>query len=176
MAHHLRSGGTGAMDIDHHDPGKSLWTKNSYDNLFLASRHCNGKKGKRWPKPEQLAAGVRYLNPCKEVDYGHQIFEDPATFEVWGATPAAKYHVRMLDLNAEHLVRERRSRFDLWALWRSKGIVTMRAGANLTDVATGIRVFKSELDLMIPLIAQQPKPVRLQPAALSQPALPGTSS
>ena len=54
--------------------------------------------------------GIRFLNPCEEDDYGRHMLENPKTHEVFGVTPAGKYHIRVLDLNAPHLVRERRQR------------------------------------------------------------------
>jgi hypothetical protein len=93
------------MEIDHFDPTITGRKRHEYNNLFLASRYCNNKKLGNWPG--ENADGVRFLNCCLEQDYGEQIFEDPRTHRVFGTTPAAIYHVRILDLNAPHLVQER---------------------------------------------------------------------
>jgi hypothetical protein len=152
--HLQRVGGVGGMDIDHHNPKLKHPQKNAYTNLFLASRHCNGKKGDEWPTPKQRAQGLRFLNPCKEQDYGVHLFEDPDTFEIWGATPAGRYHVRIVDLNADHLVRERRRRHELRALRKMPMIVT----ALRHDAAVGVRAFSAEVENMIPVIPQKKKP------------------
>lgn len=149
-----RAGGKGGMDIDHHNPNLSHPKKNAYTNLFLATRHCNGKKGKTWPTAEQREAGIRFLNPCDEEDYGVHLFEDPDTFEIWGSTPAGKYHVRMLDLNAGHLVGERRRRHELRNFCKLPQLVT----ALRDDALNGVRTFLREVDEMIPLIPQKRKP------------------
>jgi hypothetical protein len=145
------------MDIDHHNPTLSHPKKNDYKNLFLATRHCNGKKGDEWPSKKLRDAGVRFLNPCTEADYGVHLFEDPDTFEIWGASAAGRYHVRMLDLNADHLIRERRRRHELLALRQQPQIAT----AIRYDALKGVQAFKSEVDEMIPPLPQRPKPPRL---------------
>ena len=152
--HLHRVGGVGGMDIDHHNPKLKHPQKNAYSNMFLASRHCNGKKSDEWPTPTQRALGLRFLNPCEEQDYGVHLFEDPETFEIWGATPAGRYHIRMLDLNADHLVRERRRRCELRAFRKQPMIVT----ALREDAGNGVRAFSAEVEDMIPVIKQKKKP------------------
>ena len=144
------------MDIDHHNPTLPHPAKNKYQNLFLATRHCNGKKGKSWPSAPQRAAGIRFLNPCEEMDYGVHLFEDPVTFEIWGATRAGKYHIRMLDLNAPHLVEERRTRDKLRAFSKKTQVVSARR----TDARDGVRSFLEAINKMIPPIPQRSKPCR----------------
>jgi 5-methylcytosine-specific restriction endonuclease McrA len=47
---HLRfAGGLTCMEVDHFDPRKKNDPVQDYDNLFLASRHCNRAKGTFWP-------------------------------------------------------------------------------------------------------------------------------
>src|SRR5438046_9409130 len=65
MQHETRAG---AMEVDHFDPRKKKDLIQDYCNLFPASRHCNGKKGNRWPNKDEAAAGCRFLNPCEEID------------------------------------------------------------------------------------------------------------
>src|SRR6266498_4434704 len=81
MQHYLRAGGMTAMEVDHHNPFRA--DRNAYENLFLATKHCNGHKLQDWPTAAQQTQGIRFLNPCIDDDYDHQIFEDPDTFEVW---------------------------------------------------------------------------------------------
>jgi len=47
------------------------------------------------------------------VDYGKHIFEDPVTHQVFGVTPAGRYHVRHCDLNDDLYVAERRDRAEI---------------------------------------------------------------
>jgi hypothetical protein len=110
------------MEVDHFNPNKKRDYVQAYDNLFLATRHCNSAKRDRWPTSKQRTLGIRFLNCCKEADYGVHIFEDPDTHEVVGVTPAGRYHVRSCDLNAQHLVDERAERAALWLLLETKPI------------------------------------------------------
>jgi hypothetical protein len=112
-AHEKLSGGPSALHVEHHNPKLPRAERNRYKNLFLSVTHCNLKKGKWWPTTEQYDRGFRLLNPCEEPDYGHHIFEDPTTFELWGATLEGKTHIHKLGLNAPHLVEERMARFIL---------------------------------------------------------------
>ncbi len=152
--HLQRVGGVGGMDIDHHNPTLRHPQKNAYKNLLLASRHCNGKKSNEWPTSEQRALGIRFLNPCEEQDYGKHLFEDPNTFEIWGATPAGRYHIRKLDLNAEHLVRERRRRHELRTLKKEPMVVS----ALREDALQGVQAFSAEVEDMIPPFPQKKRP------------------
>ena len=110
MQHTHRAGGRKCMEVDHFNPHKKKDPIQEYENLFLATRHCNGSKRDRWPRNKERELGSRFLNCCKEPDYGVHIFEDPDTNEVVGVTPEGKYHVRNCDLNADHLVKERADR------------------------------------------------------------------
>jgi hypothetical protein len=151
-----RAGGIGCMDVDHFNPHLPLPQRNEYRNLILATRHCNGKKGDRWPTAAQKRQGMRFLNPCEERDYGLHIFEDPDTFELWGATPAGVYHVRYLDLNASHLVRERRRRYQLRKLKKAAYFVSARRIDS--DALAGVRAFNQEVEKMIVPLPQKRRP------------------
>jgi hypothetical protein len=113
MLHKDMAGGESALDVDHFDPRLKSRYLQSYSNLFPACRHCNGKKQNAWPTKEMQAIGVRFLDCTKEHDYGTHILEDPITHRVFGITPAGRYHVRVLDLNAGVLIKHRKMRADL---------------------------------------------------------------
>jgi hypothetical protein len=99
-AHYERPVGSGAVRRFPHATGP----------LLLASAHCNSAKSDNWPSAAQERCGVRFLNCCREQDYGAVLFEHRTTHLLVGTTPAAKYHIEMLDLNADHLVQERSER------------------------------------------------------------------
>jgi hypothetical protein len=101
------------MEVDHFDPRRKDDPIQNYNNLFLATRHCNGAKRDYWPSEEDVAMGIRLLNPCEEEDYGVHICEDPVTRELVGTTVPGRNQVRAFDLNADHLVKERRDRTEL---------------------------------------------------------------
>lgn len=103
------------MQVDHFDPRKKNDKVQVYANLFLSDAHCNGAKGDTWPAEEERASGCRFLNCCDEQDYDSVIFEDLNTHYLVGKTPAAKYHIEMIDLNDPGLVEARKYRFDLLA-------------------------------------------------------------
>ena len=113
MLHKDMAGGESAIDVDHFDPRLKSRYLQSYSNLFPASRHCNGKKQNSWPTKEMEAAEIRFLDCTKEHDYGVHILEDPATHRVFGITPAGRYHVRILDLNAGVFIKHRKMRANL---------------------------------------------------------------
>lgn len=113
MLHKDMAGGVSAIDVDHFDPRLKSQYLQSYSNLFPSSRHCNGKKQNAWPTKEMEAAGIRFLDCTKEHDYGGHILEDPATHRVFGTTPAGRYHVRVLDLNASVFIKHRQMRANL---------------------------------------------------------------
>ena len=137
------------MDIDHFNPKFKKNYLQSYDNLFLATRHCNGKKHGFWPDPEAQSKGVRFLNCCEEQDYGVHIFEDPDTHKVFGVTPAGIYHVRILDLNAEDLVNERKMRAEFYA-----ALTQTRASVHgpFEEFTKAMALMGDQMNLFIPMI------------------------
>jgi hypothetical protein len=152
MQHQSRSG---ILEVDHFDPRRKKDLRQNYNNLFPASRHCNGKKSDTWPSKNELGAGCRFLNPCEEMDYGEQIFEHPQTHELVGVTPAARWHIRVCGLNADHLIQERRRRAEHWAMIRSKAIVIKGDHRSAQDL---IAKYREEVELMIPEIPPTAKP------------------
>ena len=153
MQHEVRCG---SLEVDHFDPRKKKNLYQDYDNLFPASRHCNGKKSDNWPTKTELAAGCRFLNPCEEMDYEEQIFEDPVTHKLVGVTPAAKWHIRICGLNADRLIEERRRRAKHWRTIRNRAIKVKK---NIPHEAAKelITSFSEEVGLMIPEISPPPK-------------------
>jgi hypothetical protein len=153
MQHQSRSG---SLEVDHFDPRKKKNLIQDYNNLFPASRQCNGKKSDNWPIKAELAAGCRFLNPCEEMDCGEQIFEDPLTHKLVGVTPAAKWHIRICGLNADRLIEERRRRAKHWRTIQNRAI---RVKKSVPDqvVQELITSFREEVELMIPKIPPPPK-------------------
>ena len=142
------------MEIDHFDPTIRGRKRNRYENLFLSSRYCNNKKQGNWPTKSQQLQGIRFLNCCNEVDYGRYIFEDPATHRVFGITPAARYHVRTLDLNSPHFVEERAER----AYYRT---LLFKARKRVRDAMRAMEFFqiiKQQVEFLIPPIAYRTAP------------------
>lgn len=149
MQHRRRAGGSILlMEIDHFDPTLTGRNRHRYENLFLASRYCNNRKRKNWPSREHRDRGIRFLNCCKEIDYGEHIFEDPASNRLFGVSPAGKYHITMLDLNAPHLVEERKDRSELRRLLFEECKVVKKSEAAIQL----FHVLERELGYMIPPI------------------------
>ena len=158
MQHYTRAGGLTAMEIDHHNCNLPDAVRNNYDNLFLSTKHCNGHKLAK-PSERDIRLGLRFLNPCIEDDYGTHIFEDPDTFELWGDTPEGRYHIRNLDLNAYHLILERKTRHAARTEWEKEGLVTTAdPAADLDGTGVFLSSMKGEIDRMIPPIIQKKKP------------------
>jgi hypothetical protein len=151
---HVKGVGESQMHVDHHNP--NLKKRSPYTNLFPAYGLCNMAKGDSWPTESQMKNGIRYLNPCAEADYNHQIFEDPATHQLVATTPAADYHIEMLDLNNPALVNQRKERADLNRAINSP--VFCKPGSPSWDAAAAeiMKLFLGILDNKIPPI--QPPP------------------
>lgn len=109
--------------MDHFDPRLKNQPLQSYENLMPSTRLCNSLKGNKWPTPEERADGFRFLDPTKELDYDHQIFEDPDTHHLMGTTPAAIFHIRVLGLNSRFFVTQRRDRAKFNEIMKWQGIL-----------------------------------------------------
>lgn len=146
MQHEVHAG---QLEVDHFDPNQKKDKVQDYNNLFLASKHCNLKKLNWQPKKSEKEVGCRYLNPCREMDYGEQIFADPSSHELIGVTAAAKWHIRFCGLNATHLVRERANRAHFQNLILD---VPIRIRFSIDAAAKAIEAFQSVVEFMIPEI------------------------
>ncbi|TVP75263.1 MAG: HNH endonuclease [Puniceicoccaceae bacterium] len=110
MLHENQMGGETCLEVEHFDPRRKKDKIQRYSNLLLSCRHCNLKKSTKWPTEEQYRKGIYFIDPTIELDYGKHIFEDPETHEVFGVTPAGKWQILQMDLNAGFLVRKRKER------------------------------------------------------------------
>ena len=149
--HEQQAGGLTHMEVDHFNPTLPGRLGNKYSNLFLSTRHCNLKKHAYWPTPADQKKGIRFLNCCEEMDYGVHIFENPETHELVGVTPAGRYHIIACDLNADHLVTERRERSLLRALL-TRTVAIVRPTADLGSLRASLKLLGSIVDRMIPPI------------------------
>lgn len=141
------------MEVDHFQPkGKR---RHHYSNFLPATRHCNGAKSQTWPTAADWRAGIRFLDPTVEQDYGVHMFEDPITHHLVGATPAGRFQILICDLNAPHLVRERRDRAEI-ATALAQSALPMIVGAPFAEVARSLQALKEELALKIPPIPPPP--------------------
>jgi hypothetical protein len=107
---------------------KELIRKNALGQI--STSHCNRAKSNLWPTNKEKDNGIRFLNCCKEVDYGVHIFEDPDTHEVVGVTSEGRYHVDACDLNADHFIDERKRRARIWDVLNERQI-TLKGGLAL---------------------------------------------
>ncbi len=152
------------MEIDHFNPCLEDPYRNRYENLFLATRHCNGSKSNNWPSRKARKKGIRFLNPCAEMDYGPHIVEHPITHRLIGLTAAGDFHITTCDLNADHLVYERTQRAKIFELLESKtmllkaGISILPGGEQASSIA---QMLREQVEKMIPKIpylsAEHPK-------------------
>ena len=147
---HLPSRGQRFIEIDHFDPRKKKDFIQKYSNLFLSDRECNGNKSNIWPTTKQRKAEIRFLNCCEEMDYGEHIKEDPHTHELIGFSPAALFHISILDLNAPHLVKERARRHRFRSMLQSTPIL-LRDGVPYSDFRF-VDELRALTDEMIPPI------------------------
>jgi len=151
---HFERVGYRCMEVDHFNPTLRGPARNDYANLLPATRHCNGAKSDLWPTAELRRVGARFLNPTKEQDYGVHIFEDAESHELVGVTAAGRYHIRCCDLNAPHLVLERRDRAKLQRIL-NEYLVTSKAPLQLLDgkeICNASAVLRAIAERMIPPI------------------------
>lgn len=87
------------------------------------------------------------------MDYGEQIFENPDTHELIGVTTAARWHIRVCGLNADHLVQERRRRARHWQTIKG---VPVKIKGDCVRVADLIENYREQVELMIPEIPPAP--------------------
>lgn len=148
------------MDVDHFDPSRKTAYHQRYENLFLACRHCNGKKGSQWPTPKLVALGIRFLDCTVEADYGEHIFEDPDSHEVFGVTPAGIYHVRVLDLNADIFIKHRKLRSEMQIVLTDTLVILKRV--SFAEIHKMVSLILAHRDQMIPPIAYRKRTISLE--------------
>ena len=153
MQHWKKAGGLKCMEIDHFDPRLKSKFIQDYNNLFLATRYCNGAKSTWHPNPGDAKLGLRLLNCCEEQDYGLHIFEDPGDHKLVGVTPEGKFHIRICDLNAPHFVYERRKRAEIRTRLENTPIAVKGPYRVVLSLINDVR---EDLDLMIPPIPPPP--------------------
>ncbi len=146
------------MEVDHFNPHLKSKKVQQYDNLMPSFGSCNRTKGSTWPSPADVAAGMYLIDPTREQDYGHQIFEDPKTYALVGTTPAGRYHIRVLGLNSPYLVNRRKIRSELRHYIK---LLPSSTSAAWIDPATGQQhqghqVLQDVVDKMIPCIPPPP--------------------
>lgn len=145
------------MEVEHFNPKFKKRVVQDYNNLMLSTGHCNRSKGAKWPTPKQLKLGIHFLNPCEEMDYGVHIYESPATHELVGVTPAGRWQISMLDLNAPHLIHERRTR-SAYRAFLERGPARIKGTMlEIQKVDEMVRCMREQIELMIPVIAAPPK-------------------
>ncbi|MEI6493242.1 MAG: hypothetical protein WCO94_11890 [Verrucomicrobiota bacterium] len=143
------------MEIDHYDPELLDPQRNEYRNLYLATRHCNGSKTALFIKTDSQGRTLQILDPCNEHDYDHVLFEDPDTHELVGTTPRAEWHIIVCDLNADHLVQERKDRAEMRKLVTATPVIVKKE--MIRHTRSGVVAILSKLDRMIPPISAPPK-------------------
>ena len=142
------------MEVDHFNPTLRQG-RHAYVNLIPAFARCNNSKRKKWPNRALRKAGIRFLDPTKEQDYGVHIFENPLTNHLEGVTPAGRYHIDMLDLNNESFVFERRMRAEY--LKKKRESPELFDGS-FTEGREAMELFERVMETYIPMIPPPPTP------------------
>jgi hypothetical protein len=138
------------MEVDHFDPRTRNNLIQQYEDFLLAHRHCNNRKRRFFPTPEQQALGIRLINPCLEHDYGVHLFEDLSTGMLVSTTPPGITQIRRLGLNDDFLVRLRRRRTELFQ------IVEELRGAGVEEITIQREIVN--YGPVIPIIPPPPLP------------------
>ena len=102
--------GSDSFGVDHFQPKKIFpELEFQYPNLYYCCNSCNRYKGVRWPRPEELAAGFKFADPCEGDPYDEHLTEQPNGY-VRAETPAGQYMLDILRLNRDELIRFRNRR------------------------------------------------------------------
>jgi hypothetical protein len=97
------------FELDHFHPrakrGIFKGDINDFYNLYYSCHVCNQNKGAHWPTEDELAAGRRFIDLCREEFDAH--FEPESDGQWRPLTIAAQYAAERLRLNGSDLVQIR---------------------------------------------------------------------
>jgi len=154
---HVEITGEHNMEVDHHNPtlkGKKL---HAYANLYPAYSVCNNAKSGVWPSKREIALRLRFLDPCKEQDYGNHIFEIAATNELVAVTPEGVFHIENCDLNNRWFKNKRRERDEDEEFLKHRNILP-KFGADpaLSDLLNLLQPITARMKWRLPPIPPPP--------------------
>jgi hypothetical protein len=154
---HRSTVGDHNIEVDHFNPSAKGAKRHRYGNLYPAYSACNNAKRKAWPKKRDLEKRRRYLDCCKEEDYGVHLFEDAATGELLATTPEGVYHAENCSLFSEWLKLKRRERTeDAQVISGLKKIAATLSGPELKAMNDNIDLLQRRLNTAIPPIKALP--------------------
>ncbi len=122
------------------------------------------KKSDTWPNKAESDLGMRYLNPCEEIDYGNHIFEDPETGYLVATSTAGFYHIVNMGLNDSHFVDNRKERTEFLMRLEADFLILDNSKADPEEVESAKRIFDTitqAVENSIPKIAPPPQGVVL---------------
>lgn len=91
------------------------------------------------------------------MDYGESIFEDPETHRLVGISPASKWHIHQLDLNAPFLVKKRRDRSKFMHVISQCPVKVKKQSPDMREFVELVDVCRGLADEMIPKIPPPPQ-------------------
>jgi hypothetical protein len=137
------------MQVDHFDPKIGPRRRNEYSNLMLASERSNNAKSDSWPSSSERRAGVRFLDPTRECEFGTHIVEHSRSHKLIARTPAGQYHIDTLDLNSEQLVKARKDRSEEFEFQRRQQI-TFVGHVSFQEIAALLSHYTDQSQYLIP--------------------------
>lgn len=102
-----------SFEIDHFYPAARGGT-DDYVNLMWCCHACNIRKGDRWPTPESMMAGYRYVRPDQDDPNEHYKLGDNGSVRIEPLTNAGAWTHAMIDLNRRPLCEVREARHALY--------------------------------------------------------------
>lgn len=145
------------MEVDHHNPNLKGKKLHSYGNLYPAYSICNNAKRHVWPTKKDLNKRRRFLDCCKEIDYGVHLFEDAKTGEIKATTPEGLYHSENCDLNNPWLKQKRVERLeDKQILATLRHFAASPVASERLKAQDGIPILEARLQRAIPEIPPVP--------------------
>lgn len=100
------------FEVEHFQPKSANGAERKYSNLYYSCRLCNkrNRKGTNWPTREQMASGIRFVDPCSELWEDEVRFQGDGSIE--GVSKAGIYSVSTIGLDRQQL-RSHRFKFPL---------------------------------------------------------------
>ncbi len=106
LIHEDYLGGETNFEIDHHQPSSLFPSLNStYTNLFWSCHTCNNAKSNKWPTPQDILQGKRFIDTTQEKYSDHFTIDDKG--RIYSTTDIGLYTRFILKLDRPGLVKSR---------------------------------------------------------------------
>lgn len=119
----------------------------TYSNLLYCCNRCNSIKGEFWPSRQELAAGKRLLDPCRD-DYVEHLGVHPETGAIVPKTGAGDFFAKHLYLDREELLVWRARKAPLQARVRTLEEILRQLESDATTGANDAKMIETLQDTL----------------------------